>query len=156
MKSKRFRLILSMLIGIFFAITIASLFGVERNTPSVWLSVHMGAGALTLVGSFLHLAVNREWIRTVLSKPVKSLPRDVRRNRDIDLGMIVSGLVVGLTGIIYALNPQLIGLERLHTLGGLIFIALTMAHMLLHGKWMRAAMRQMFGDKARKKTIEQA
>jgi hypothetical protein len=156
MKSKRFRLILSMLIGILFAVTIASLFGIERNTSSVWRSAHMGAGALTLAGSFLHLAVNRVWIRTVFSKPAKSLPRDVRRNRDIDLGMIVSGLVVGITGFIYALNPQLIGLERLHTLGGLIFIVLTLAHMLLHGKWMRAAMRQMSGAKTREKTIEQA
>ncbi|MBN1535815.1 MAG: hypothetical protein JW908_03705 [Anaerolineales bacterium] len=143
MKNNPFQMISIALLSVLFFTTIFTLTGVENNSNAANVSVHTWAGALLLIGAAVHLKHKSTWIKSVLSRPTKTLPRRTRQNRAVALGMVIMGVMCTLTGVLGWISP-IERITRLHTFSGVVMIFLIGAHMLLHWSWLIRNIRQLF------------
>ncbi len=106
--------------------------------------VHAAMGTLMLGLAAVHLALHWKWIKSVLFERKKELPPAVRANLNLDLWLFGLMTVMALTGL-----PNLLfGLDftgvtfhfhllfhGLHTVCGVLLIALIVHHVQHHWKW---------------------
>lgn len=138
------RLVRAIVLSILFFVTLFSLAGSERGANPAWVSVHSWAGGLMLLGSVGHLVSQRKWIRAVFSRPAKELARRVRRNRNTDLGLAISGAICAVTALVWVLVPAAReSLDRPHTMSGLVMVLLIGVHLLLHWRWLVNTLRKL-------------
>ena len=142
MKSKTIRFGRAIVLSIFLFTTIFSLPGMEHDLNSIWRGIHIGAGSLLLIASTVHLITNLKWLKSVLSHPGGTLPRRLRLNRTVDLGLVISGAICILTSVHWLIDPRS-PVNHLHGINGFVFIVLLGTHMLLHWNWMVNTARQM-------------
>ena len=155
MKNKPVRFGRAIVLSILFFITLFSLFGTS-DTPGerAFNMPHVVAGSLMLIGSFVHLGTNLDWVKAVFSRPASSLKKRTRQNRRTDLGLFISGLICTLTGVLWLIPGASIDLlerwNNLHTMSGLFMIVLLGIHLLLHWNWMVNTARQLCGHPSKK------
>ena len=145
MNKRIFRLIEVIILNISFALTVLALFMNGHNTTPFWSNVHIIAGGLMLMTSLLHLITHASWLRSVLSRPLHSLSRETRRNRNVDFALIFMGLLCGLSGWLQVLT-SVEALGHLHAISGFLMILLLFIHMLLHQRWMVNQIRSLFSN----------
>ena len=133
-------------LAVLLVVTIFSILGGggHGHGRSGWGVIHCLAGALLFVGCAIHLALHGRWIKAVvLSTPQNPTPA-IRRNRRLFFALLVSLLVCGLSGpatLVFShgpahlLLPMLCFLPMIHDLSGVIFLGLSLYHLVLHRKW---------------------
>ncbi len=70
----------------------------------------------------------------------------------IDLGLLVSGIAVGITGILKLeiFRMHLLALNPIHDFAGILFVAFALVHIILHFNWLRYTAKQMLINKKKK------
>lgn len=131
--------------GVTFVGVVGSLlFGHGLLSPIAHL-IHAAMGIVMLGLAALHLALHWKWIRSALFERKKELPPTVKANLNLDLWLFGLMTVMALTGLpnllaIFIPGGFLVHLpfHVLHTVGGLILIALIIHHIQHHWKWIVA------------------
>lgn len=148
MKSKMVRFGRAIVLSVLFFLSIFSLLGGHGNPASGWNTAHIWSGGLLLIGSAVHLGTNLDWVRAVFSRPASTLKKNALRNYRTDLGLMISGMICSLTGLLWLLlsvaGPALLRRwNGLHTLSGIFMIGLLGIHLGLHWNWMVKTARQL-------------
>jgi hypothetical protein len=132
------RLWLNIILVIFLAMTILSLPGGH--------AIHIVGGILMLIGCGVHLILHRRWIKVVILETPKNGTPSLRRQRRLFWGMLLSGLICGLSGVVglpLHVHDPLVSLPvhccvaPIHVLSGLIFCGSITYHLILHRSWFR-------------------
>ncbi len=135
------------------------LLGLDRPT---WVIIHI-ITAVILLG--IHLILHWAWIKVAFKSTDKLKPKQLRRNRAIDIGLFVVSVLLGLSGLfIWPLSGNLeegnplrelafFGLtygdwKFMHSWGGLIMLGLIIIHLGLHWKWVVSTTRRIFAKEA--------
>jgi hypothetical protein len=132
------RLWLNIILLIFLVMTILSLPGGH--------AIHIVGGILVLIGCGVHLILHRRWIKAMILETPKNGTPGLRRQRRLFWGMLLSGLICGLSGVVglpFHVHDPLVSLPvhccvaPIHVLSGLIFLGLNIYHLVLHQNWFR-------------------
>ena len=127
--------------GILFIVIVFSLIVGHGIFARFWRSIHIASGILLLAGLITHLGLHMKWIRSVLLRSPKSLPGIVRKNRRVNVWILLISPLCILTGIVNWLSPGTSPMHfphnwnGLHHLCGLVLILLFSVHLALHWKW---------------------
>ena len=70
----------------------------------------------------------------------------------IDLGLLISGIAVGITGILKLkiFGMHIMALNPIHGFAGIVFVALALLHIILHLNWLKCTAKQMLTSKKKK------
>lgn len=107
--------------------------------------IHIVGGILMMIGGGIHLALHGRWIKAVILDTPKNVATALRHQQRLFWGMFLSGSLCGLSGLIillFALGPHAFlplhccGIP-IHASSGMIFIGLTIYHLMLHRNWFR-------------------
>lgn len=113
-----------------------------------WVQIHVVA-ALTLITAVLcHLALHWDWIKAAFYRAGKSKPRQIRRNRAINVAMFLTGVCVAQSGVMtWILSGNVEAVRSLttvsewqnwtqwHHLGTKLLIVLVVVHLVVHRDW---------------------
>ena len=124
-------IVLNLLQGFLLAVTMLSL-------PSGGGPIHCVGGIFLLIGCGFHLALHGRWIKAVILETPKNIPPGLRRQRRLFCGMVLSGLLCGLSGMVTL--PSLFCATPIHAVSGLVFLGLNTYHLILHRNWFRKKM----------------
>jgi hypothetical protein len=134
----------------FFIVTVVSLLGHHSVGGII---VHFIAGALMILGSLVHGVWHWDWIKANILRSSRASGQAVRANRRIDLLLLVSFTLCGVSGLlgqVMALIPITHsfllreGLSHLHSLSGALMLLLTVPHVRHHAKWLACMARKCF------------
>jgi len=143
--------------------TVSAILGLSKRTGLRWLNItllillaltmlslpggadaiHCVGGIFLLIGCGVHLALHGRWIKAViLESPENGMP-GLRRQRRLFWGMLLSGFVCGLSGVValpfvhepHLFLPLLCCGTPIHVLSSLAFFGLTIYHLVLHRNW---------------------
>jgi hypothetical protein len=117
---------LNIILAIFLAATMLSL-------PGGADAVHCLGGIFLLIGCGVHLLLHRRWIKALILVTPNNLTPALRRRRWLFWGMLISGFVCGLTGVVAL--PLLFCGTPIHILSGLVFLSLNINHLGQHRNW---------------------
>jgi hypothetical protein len=107
-------------------------------------AIHGMGGPFMLIGCGIHLVRHDRWIKAVILETPKNITPALRRQRRLFWGMLLSGLFCGLSGLavlpvhIHASHvflPLHCCVTPIHASSGMIFIGLTIYHLVLHRNW---------------------
>lgn len=97
-----------------------------------WLGIGMSAGAM------IHLALHWRWIRAVIGRYLKPLPRRTRVNAVLDTLLFVGSALLLLTGVLmspsYSSQPRWWA-KTAHSVAWMPFAGLVILHIALHWRW---------------------
>lgn len=158
MKNKTVRFGRAIVLSILFITCIVSLIGVEGGQDSTWNDVHVWSGVLMLIGAAIHLGTNWDWVKAVLSHPLRELKQRIGRLRRTNLWLFVSGLLCMIAGLAWMVPGDSLELVRrwanLHRLTGIIMILMLAIHLIQHwnwfvktARWIRESQPQKTGDR---------
>lgn len=152
MNTKLFRFAPMIALSILFFMTVISMGGVDNDSVIDRSAIHNWSGSLMLLGSFVHMVTKMDWIKTVFTKPGKSLAKRVRRNRDVDLGLFIFGVICALSGwLMLVTDGGIYKLCRiLHCSSGGVMMVLICIHLWLHRVWFVHTARQLFSPASKK------
>lgn len=128
------------------------------NFTTLLTPLHDWSGILLTIVSSIHLIMHRKWF-VAMSKQIFHSKKFSKKewNYLIDLGMLISLILVSITGIIklplLAANQELIYeysifLMTLHDWSGFLLIALSLTHIILHRKWLSKKLKIAFEIRA--------
>jgi hypothetical protein len=145
--------------------TTSSTLGLDKRTGLRWLNItllillaatmlsipggadaiHCVGGIFLLIGCGVHLALHGRWIKAVILDTPKDVTPTLRRQRRLFWGMLLSGFVCGLSGVValpfvhelHLFLPLLCCGTPIHVLSGLVFFGLNINHLALHRNWFR-------------------
>jgi hypothetical protein len=136
----------TVLSALFFLTTFTLPLG-QRGVESTWNTIHIWAGSLLLVGAVVHLVSNLAWVKSVFSRPARELQRRVRQLRHSNLTLFLFSLLCAASGILWLipyLSPTLIvRVANFHRIAGALMAGFLGLHLLLHWRWLVAAIRQL-------------
>jgi hypothetical protein len=139
MKNKTVRFGRAIVLSILLITCIISLVGVEDGQESTWNDVHVWSGFLMLVGAAVHLGTNWDWVKAVLSQPVRELKLRIRRLCRTNLWLFISGwlcTIAGLAWLVPGNSLEIVGRwTKLHRLTGIIMILILVIHLIQHWNW---------------------
>jgi len=106
-------------------------------------AIHSVGGIFLLIACGVHLARHGRWIKAVILETPKNVSPGLRRQRGLFRGLLLSGLLCGLSGLVALLfihNPPAFLLmlccgSPIHILSGLVFLGLNIYHLVLHRNW---------------------
>ncbi len=109
-------------------------------------AIHIAGGILMLIGCSVHLALHGRCIKAVILETPKSITPALRRQRRLFWGMFISGSLCGLSGlamltVVFDLHAFLLlhcCATPIHILSGMIFLGLSIYHLMLHRNWFTA------------------
>ncbi len=114
-------------------------------TRFTWTQLHAGAGLSLLFGIGIHFFWHWNWIKAAFKRSVRQKPKPIRRNRTIDAGLLVVFALICLSGMVMwsaggADHVTWPGLSyeawrHLHGITAMVMLVLTIAHLVLHRKW---------------------
>jgi hypothetical protein len=105
-------------------------------------AIHGVGGLFMLIGCGIHLARHGRWINAVILETPNNITPFLRRQRRLFWGMLLSGLFCGLSGLVALpvhihASPLHCCVIPFHASSGIIFIGLTIYHLVLHKNWFR-------------------
>jgi hypothetical protein len=143
--------------------TTSSTLGLDKRTGLRWLNIillillavtmlsipggadaiHCVGGIFLLIGCGIHLALHGSWIKAVILDTPKDVTPTLRRQRRLFWGMLLSGFVCGLSGVValpfvhepHLFLPLLCCGIPIHVLSGLVFLGFNIYHLVLHQNW---------------------
>lgn len=145
--------------------------GLTRRT---WADVHDWCGAIMIGGALLHMALHWKWIKSVAARFFARTARQARLNFGMDAVQLVAFALAGVSGLVAWLvlpdsgfrggrnpvyNATWLGLTRhtwndVHLYAGLALLAILVAHIALHWKWiahqLKSALEQLPRPAARR------
>ncbi|MCE1254684.1 MAG: hypothetical protein LWX83_14175 [Anaerolineae bacterium] len=143
MTSSKFRLLNALMLSVLFALTLLSIGLSAHGISKQMLYFHMISGSLLMAASMAHLALHLPWIRSMFLRRVKTLSPEARRNRRVDVSLIIIGFACAVSGWLQFLFPAPVW-HRMHAAGGFLMIILLVIHLLLHRRWMVNQIRCIF------------
>ena len=128
------------------------------------LASHAWSGVILLAGIILHLALHWDWVKCVVGRFFKRLPRPARVNLAVDSLLWLVFSVVTVTGLVDWLLPSgrswgrrrtltsavsLFSIEwhawrDWHTWLGLAWLVIVIVHLVLHRKWIACMLRRFW------------
>jgi hypothetical protein len=125
--------------------TVTGFAGMDR---AIWLAVHEGFGAIGLLGVILHVVWHWDWLNALRGRSIRTLKKPVRTNRVVDRITWFAYIASNGFGMLAWLLPASVPGEvirifsRLHVATGLVWLAFLAIHLVLHQKWIVAAIRR--------------
>jgi|GEM_PF-650323 len=124
-------------------------------TKESWISIHNWAGIGMLMGAIIHILFHWKWIICIGKRYFKKLAKQARYNFSINTFLLISFMIVNLSGLIIWLllgeggyqggrNPRfntlVFGLSRhewndIHLYTGLAITSILSLHIINHSKW---------------------
>jgi len=115
--------------------------------------VHHWFGLVMLVLASIHIDMHWKWIKTMTKRVLKRQPLKAKKtkrsliNYGVDIGLMISFLIVFITGIIKfrgftswtQINPRILPLYQisiLHDNAGILALLFSTIHLFLHRKWL--------------------
>jgi hypothetical protein len=108
---------------------------------SGWVATHICFGVLGLAGIVLHIVWHWGWLKALRGRPLIGMPEKVRANRVVDRIMWIIFIATNVFGAIawafhFGDDIYIVRVpDRLHVVFGVAWTILTIAHLVLHWKW---------------------
>lgn len=125
------------------------------NPAVTGISLHEWLGAVLVVPALIHLVVNWDWVAHAVTRFFGRIRTVSRINLVVDAGLFVSLVAVTVSGILVV--PGLaasLGLDAtphwhvVHLTTSNLTIGFTLAHLVLHAKWVGGVVRRLVAPSA--------
>jgi hypothetical protein len=137
---------------VLFMLTVASLAG----GGSSWGHIHSISGTIFVIASTTHLAARWKWVKMNVFTFSKATNIHTRRNRNINLWLLVTFILCGLSGLtilgleVTSANGLLLSRQAwgsVHGVSGGLMILVQIIHLVSHRKWFAFVTRRQFANK---------
>jgi hypothetical protein len=108
---------------------------------SVWVVAHIYSGVVGLAGIFIHIVRHWDWLKALRGRRLSGMPEKLRSNRIVNRVMWITYIATNVFGAIawalqFGNGIYIVRVpDRLHVVFGVAWTILTIAHLVLHWKW---------------------
>jgi hypothetical protein len=140
--------------------TVSATLGLDKRIGLLWLNIillilfvvtmlslpvrdaiHCVGGTFLLIGCGVHLALHKRWIKVMILKSPKNVTPTLRRQSWLFWGLLLSGFLCGLSGVVALPFDFFLPLHRwgtrIHVFSGMVFFSFNCYHLVLHRNWFR-------------------
>jgi hypothetical protein len=114
-----------------------------------WVLGHVFFGLIGLACIVIHIVWHWGWLKALRGRALGSMPKKVRANRVVNRTMWITYIATNLFGVIawviqLTADNYKVGIpDRLHVVFGVAWTILTIAHLVLHWKWINSSIMRL-------------